>query len=103
MQSTIFAMRIARQLAECEQGADHLMANIATLLAELANARVATDAFGTGQRAISRVVEAQRSIASVQADLLRAHTDLLKIGEERGDFLGGDCPPSQGALSVAAA
>jgi hypothetical protein len=48
------------------------------------------------------VVDAQRSMASVQADLLRAHTDLLKIGQERGALIDGDCPPSVGALSAAA-
>lgn len=102
MQNTVFSMRIARQLAECEQGVDRLMADTATLLAELANARVSLDTFGTGQRAINRVIEAQRSMASVQADLLRAHTDLLKIGEERGDFLDGSCPPAEGAIGIAA-
>ena len=38
MDSKVFAMRIARQLAECEQGVDRLMAETATLLAELATA-----------------------------------------------------------------
>ena len=102
MDSKVFAMRTARQLAECEQGVDRLMAETATLLAELATARASSEAFGSGQRAISRVVDAQRSMASVQADLLRAHTDLLKIGQERGALIDGDCPPSVGALSAAA-
>ena len=76
MDSKVFAMRIARQLAECEQGVDRLMAETATLLAEMAAARASCEAFGSGQRAISRMVDAQRSMASVQADLLRVHTDL---------------------------
>lgn len=102
MDSKVFALRIARQLGECEQGVDRLMAETATLLAELASARATCDAFGSGQRAIIRVVDAQRAMASVQSDLMRAHADLLKLGEERGDLIDGDCPPSVGALSAAA-
>lgn len=102
MQSKVFTLRIARQFADCEKGVDRLMADTATLLAELAGARASCDAFGTGQRAITRVTEAQRSIASIQADLLRAHADLLKIGAERGDLIDGDCPPSVGALTAVA-
>lgn len=102
MDSKVFALRIARQLGECEQGVDRLMAETATLLAELASARATCDAFGSGQRAIIRVVDAQRAMASVQSDLMRAHADLLKLGEERGALIDGDCPPSVGALSAAA-
>lgn len=102
MQSTFFTMRIARQLADCEQGIDRLMAETATLLAEIATARASCDAFGSGQRAISRVVEAQRSMANVQADLMQAHADLHKLAEERGSLIDGDCPPSVGSLTVAA-
>lgn len=101
MQSTVFTMRITRQLADCEQGVDRLMAETATLLAELATARATCDAFGTGQRAISRVIDAQRSMASVQADLVRVHADLFKIGQERGDLIDGECPPSVGKIAAA--
>ena len=102
MNSTVHAMRIARQLAECEQTADILMSGTAKLLAEMANARVACDSFGTGQRAISRIVDAQRALAGMQSDLMRAHADLLKIGQELGDMLDGDCPPRGQDLSIAA-
>lgn len=102
MNSTVHTLRIARQLAECEQNADLLMSGTATLLAEMANARLACDSFGTGQRAIMRIVEAQRALAGVQADLIRAHADLSKIGQERGDMLDGDCPPKGLDLSMAA-
>lgn len=102
MHSKVFTQRIARQFADCEQGVDRLMADTATLLAELASARASCDAFGTGQRAIARVAEAQKSIASIQADLIRAHADLLKIGTERGDLPDGKCPPAVGSLTAVA-
>lgn len=102
MNTALHAKRIARQLADCEQNVDILMAGTASLLVEMANARVASDSFGTGQRAIARIVEAQRALAGVQSDLMRAHADLLKIGQERGDMLDGDCPPRGQDLSVAA-
>lgn len=103
MQNSVFTMRIVRSLTKCEQGADQLLADTAGLVSELVVARLATDAaFGTGQRAINRVVEAQKSLLSAQADLMRAHADLLKIGQERGDIMTGDCPPAKNVLSNAA-
>lgn len=103
MHSNVFTMRIVRSLTKCEQGADQLLADTAGLVSELVGARLATDAaFGTGQRALNRVVEAQKSLLSAQADLMRAHADLLKIGQERGDIMTGDCPPGQFLLSDAA-
>lgn len=102
MESAVYTMRIARKLTDCEKGVDRLMADAASLLAELASARAECDSFGTGQRAIARVVDAQRSLASVQSDIMRAHADLLKIGQERGDLWDGECPPSKGALFQAA-
>lgn len=102
MESSVFTMRIARKLADCEKGVDQLMADMATLLAEMATARAQCDSFGTGQRAIARVVDSQKSLANVQADILRAHADLLKIGHERGDLYDGECPPPKGVLVEAA-
>lgn len=103
MQSNILTMRIARQLNQCEEGADRLLADTAILMSELVNARITSDAnFGTGQRALQRVAEAQKAMVEAQNDLIRAHADLLKIGQERGDIMTGDCPPSQTALSAAA-
>ncbi len=103
MKDDVFAMRIVRQINQCEAGADRLLADTAILLSEMATARLETGAkFGTGQRAIHRIVEAQKALISAQADLMRAHTDLLKIGQERGDIMTEDCPPSKSGLSIAA-
>ena len=103
MQSNIATMRIARQLNKCEQGADRLLADTAILVAEMATARVESGtATGTGQRALQRVIAAQQALSEAQSGLTRAHIDLLKIGQERGDILTGECPPAQGELSAAA-
>lgn len=103
MKSIIATQRIIRQLEKCEQGADQLLADTATLVAEMATARLTTDAAsGTGQRALSRAVAAQKAVVEAQQDLIRAHLDLLKIGQERGDIADGECPPSTGAFSIAA-
>lgn len=103
MQSSIFTKRIVRSLTKCEEGADRLLADTAGLVSELVVARLETDAaFGTGQRALNRVVEAQKAVLCAQADLMRAHADLLKIGQERGDIMTEACPPGQGSLSEAA-
>ena len=103
MTSTIATMRISRQLSICETGADRLLADTARLAAEMASARADCGAkTGTGQRAIQRVIEAQRSLVDAQAGLIRVHADLLKIGQERGDILDGECPPRVAALEAAA-
>jgi hypothetical protein len=103
MNSKVAALRIARQLTKCEQGADRLLADTASLVAEMAIARVESEAAtGTGQRAMQRVIDAQRAVSNAQAGLIRAHADLLRIGQERGDIPDTNCPPPQGVLSVAA-
>lgn len=103
MQSNIAVMRIARQLNKCEQGADRLLADTAVLVAEMATARADSDsATGTGQRALQRVIAAQQALSEAQTGLTRAHVDLLKIGQERGDIPMELCPPAQGVLSAAA-
>ena len=103
MQTPVAVMRIARQLNKCEQGADRLLADTAMLVAEMATARVDSGSVsGTGQRALQRVIAAQQALSEAQSGLIRAHVDLLKIGQERGDILTGKCPPAQGELSVAA-
>lgn len=103
MKTNIAAMRIARQLNKCEQGADRLLADTATLVAEMATARVESgSATGTGQRALQRVIAAQQALSEVQSGLTRAHVDLLKIGHERGDFPMEECPPAKPFFSAAA-
>ena len=103
MQSNIAVMRIARQLNKCEQGADRLLADTATLVAEMATARMESGTkTGTGQRALQRVIAAQQALSEAQSGLTRAHVDLLKIGQERGSILEGECPPAKGELSAAA-
>ena len=79
------------------------MADTAILVAEMATARVESGSVsGTGQRALQRVISAQQAVSEAQLGLIRAHADMLKIGQERGDILEGECPPAQGELSVAA-
>ena len=103
MQTPVAVMRIARQLNKCEQGADRLLADTAILVAEMATARVDSgSASGTGQRALQRVISAQQALSEAQSSLIRAHADLLKIGQERGDIMQGECPPAVGELSIAA-
>lgn len=103
MDTRTTALRLARQFKACEEGADRLLADTATLTAELAAARLASDAqSGTGQRALSRVIAAQTALAEAQQGLIRAHADMLLIGVERGDIPEGQCPDRTGSLSIAA-
>lgn len=103
MNTKVTALRIGRQFEACEEGADRLLADIATLTADLVSARLESDAeSGTGQRALSRVIAAQTALAEAQQGLIRAHADMLLIGVERGDIPEGQCPDRNGKLSIAA-
>ena len=103
MDTKTAAMRISRQLKACEDDSDRLLAQMATLVVEMTNARIESGAkSGTGQRALARVIDSQRAVGEAQQSLIRAHVDLLRIGTERGDIPEGQCPPAAGALSAVA-
>lgn len=91
MTPTIAAMRIGRALTAAEERIDLSLADTATLLAGLIDARIATDTpAATGHRAIARVAAAQSKLVEVRADLIRAHEDLRRLAETAD--MPTDCP-----------
>jgi hypothetical protein len=77
--------RIARQLKEAEQKADHALLALAELMVTLVQARGEADiAPHTGQTALVRLVHAQRSIIEGSSDLFRVHDGMAKLGRELG-------------------
>lgn len=99
MNSEIATMRIVRDLASSEETLDRAIASNAALLATMAQARLDTEApVATGQVAIMRLVKTLSSLTEARADLVRTHGELLKVGQERGDFATEDCPPSAAAM-----
>ena len=87
MTSEIATARIVRDLVKSETEIDSALASSASLLATMAQARVDTDApLAMGHTAIVRLVRSLNSLSEARGDLVRVHSELLKVGQERGDY-----------------
>lgn len=88
------AAEIQTNLLETETEIDLALARSAALLASMANARVVTSSpFATGQVAIMRLVKAIGALSDARTGVVRVHADLLRVGQERADFVTIDeCP-----------
>lgn len=88
------AARIIRELHNSEAEIDRALASSASLLATMAQARIDTASpLATGQVAIMRLVRSLSSLSDARSELVRTHSELLKVGEARADFVGSpsDC------------
>jgi hypothetical protein len=87
MNSDVATARIIRDLVKSETEIDNALASSASLLATMAKARLETDApVATGHTAIMRLVRSLNSLTDARGDLVRVHSELLKVGQERGDY-----------------
>jgi hypothetical protein len=87
------ASRIRRELPATERAFDEAMLASAKLLESLVAARLESGvAASTGQAAIIRLTEAQREMANAQSNLLRVHSEMVKVA---GEHMIADegCPP----------
>lgn len=94
MTPQIAAQRITRNLLATENDLDRALASGASLLADIAQARmdIGADA-ATGQIAIMRMTEALGALSAARKHLVQTHAQLRKDGEERADFiLPSECP-----------
>jgi len=101
MTPQIAAQRITRTLAATEQDLDRALANGATLLADIAQARmdVGADA-GTGQIAIMRLTEALGALSTARKHVIQTHAELRKVGETRADIVfPSECPKSSAEIA----
>lgn len=93
----VATLRITRDLKQLEDAIDAAIAAQCMLGVTLAQARIDTDAPAvTGHVAMMRLAKAGQSLVAARADAIRAHEDLHKVGEERGDLVGG--PKPKGSL-----
>lgn len=94
MTSNTAAMRITRNLLSTEEDLDRALASGASLLADIAQARMDLGAnAATGQVAIMRLTEALSALSTARKHVVQTHTELRKVGEERADFiLPSECP-----------
>ncbi len=87
MNTQIAASRIVRDLVNSEIEIDRALASSASLLATMVQARVDTSApLATGQTAIMRLVRSLNSMSDARGDMIRVHSELLKVGQERADY-----------------
>lgn len=88
--------RIARQLRDAETKTDAALLATTELMATLIQARSnPAVAVHTGQRALYRLVHAQRSIIEGSSDIFRVHDELSTIGREMCLLdESGSTPPS---------
>ncbi|HYD23471.1 MAG TPA: hypothetical protein VEB68_01650 [Croceibacterium sp.] len=99
MTSQVAVARISRELREVEDSLDRALANKAALVATIVQARVDTAApTQSGHIALLRLSKAQQSLLSARADVIRAHEELFRLGQERGDIADGDKPPPEGLV-----
>jgi len=100
--------RIARQLKDAEQKADEALLALSELMTTLLHARASTDVVPhTGQAALMRLAQAQRSIIDGGSDLFRVHDVMSSIGRELGVLDEPNSTPlsgllDQGAMTIAA-
>lgn len=93
MTSEVATLRILRDLKQLEDAIDLAIAAQCTLGVTLAQARIDTEAPAvTGHVAMMRLAKAGQMLISARADVIRAHEELYKVGEERGDFVGRPKP-----------
>ena len=88
------AKSIATKLAASENQIDQALASSAELLASLAQTRLETEVeFATGHLAMLRLVKSLNALSTARGDMVRAHAELRKVAEERGEYWVTPCPP----------
>lgn len=90
----VAAQRITRNLLAAENDIDRVLASGASLLADIAQARIDIGAdAATGQIAIMRVTEALGALSTARKHFVQTHAELRKVGEERADIVfPSECP-----------
>lgn len=91
---------IARQLSEAEGKADEALLALSNLMSTLIRARAIADVPHTGQAALVRLVQAQRSIIDGSSDLFRVHDVMSSIGRELGVLDHPNSTPRLGLLAI---
>lgn len=91
--------KLTEEVPVCEKRIDDAIVAVSTLIATMVNARQQVDVpAATGQGTILRVAKAQMSLIDASSNVLRAHTDLVKIGQEKAGFdIHPECPKTAGS------
>lgn len=95
-------VRIARQLKDAEAKIDEALLASSELMATLIRARASAEVVPhTGQTALIRLADAQRSIIEGSNNIFRVHDVMSSIGREMGVLDEEGSTPSSGLLGLA--
>jgi hypothetical protein len=73
--------RLAREVPEAEARIDEALISLSGLMSTMVQARRDTDTpASTGQAALLRLAKAQMALLDAGSDVLRVHSELLKVG-----------------------
>lgn len=91
--------KLSEEVPAAEKQIDDAIAAVSTLIATMVNARHQVDVpAATGQTTLLRVAKVQMSLIDASSNMLRAHTDLVKIGREKAGFdIHPECPKVEGS------
>lgn len=91
--------KLSEEVPAAEKRIDDAIVAVSTLIATMVNARHEVDVpAATGQTTLLRVAKAQMSLIDASSNVLRAHTDLVKIGQEKAGWdIHPDCPKTEGS------
>lgn len=93
MTTKVATLRITRELKQFEDAIDAAIAAQAALNQTLIQARIDTDTPAvTGHVAFMRLAKAGQQLVAARGDAIRAHEDLFKVGQERGDLVSEPKP-----------
>lgn len=86
--------RLQQDVPHAETCIDEALIAVSSLMTSIITARRDENVPGsTGQATIVRVHKAQTSLIEASGNVLRAHSDLVRIGREKAGFdLHPDCP-----------
>jgi hypothetical protein len=100
---TAATARIARQLKQAECKTDEALLALSELMSTLVRARSSTDVVPhTGQNALIRLAQAQRSLIDGGSDLFRVHDAMSSIGLELGVLDEPNSTPPSGLVEAGA-
>lgn len=89
--------KLTEEVPNAEERIDDALIAVSALITTIVSARREIDVpRSTGQSTIIRVAKAQMSLIDASSNVLRAHTDLVKIGQEKAGWdIHPDCPKAQ--------
>lgn len=94
--------KLTDEVPNAEERIDDALIAVSALMTTIVTARREVDVpRSTGQATIMRVAKAQMSLIDASSNVLRAHTDLVKIGRETAGWdIHPDCPKAEAAAPV---